>query len=435
MLRAGFARLEITPGPELGLLGYEFRQQELPPGSAGVLDPLFARVLVLHDGNAPAAIVSLDLALVDTNLARRLRRAVAAKLRSDPGRVLLACTHTHSGPLPTLSGKEDGERGLDAGSDGRLGISYAHFLQARLEEAAAQADGLLYPVRAAVQSAPLGLGYDRRVPLPPGELRPDAPSVKHCWGPQEFPQLRPGAAADAACTVLALRQEGGPRQYLVWGLGAHGVCLGKTSRVVSADWMGRACALLEAQVPGARGLFLQGASGDVHPWIATQEDPAQLETVARPAAGMVALLLQAAREIRGPSEGSGPRLRLAASTWRCGTTELDLAVWRLAGADLAGAPFGCWLAAAPVELFSELGLDFRRRLGELTAQAAPRGSAEPLLIATLANGWTGYWPTRRAFGEGGYEVRNAEASGRKAGDGERLVEELLRLAQSALTGD
>jgi hypothetical protein len=50
MLRAGFTEIEITPPSTADLIGYEFRQQELPAGNAGVHDPLFARVLVLDDG-------------------------------------------------------------------------------------------------------------------------------------------------------------------------------------------------------------------------------------------------------------------------------------------------------------------------------------------------------------------------------------------------
>ena len=61
MLRAGFARIDITPGTDCNLIGYEFRTTDLPPGNDGVHDPLSARVLVLDDGAAPAAVVSLDL--------------------------------------------------------------------------------------------------------------------------------------------------------------------------------------------------------------------------------------------------------------------------------------------------------------------------------------------------------------------------------------
>lgn len=81
-------------------------------------------------------------------------------------------------------------------------------------------------------------------------------------------------------------------------------------------------------------------------------------------------------------------------------------MWNLAGVQLA---------AAPVELFSELSVQLRQQV------------PGPLLVATNTNGWTGYWPTRTAFAEGGYEVDGARAMGRKPGDGEKLVAELAKL--------
>jgi hypothetical protein len=117
---------------------------------------------------------------------------------------------------------------------------------------------------------------------------------------------------------------------------------------------------------------------------------------------MVALLAQALRP--GHAE-----LRTAARTVRIGKAELDLAVWRVGG---------CWIAAAPVELFSDLGLALRRRL------------SGPVIVATVADGWTGYWPTAEAFAEGKYEVEIARRLGRRPQDGARLIEALAALAET-----
>jgi hypothetical protein len=368
MLRAGFAHIDITPGPDADLIGYEYRQTDLPPGNAGIHDPLFARALVLDDGSGKlAAIVSLDHCILPVPLARQLRRAIAGNLKTTPDRVLLSCTHTHSGPFYRRS----------------------PWLQQRVGAAVAQAAGLTYPVTVTAQQAPLGAGYNRRVVTADG--------LRHCWNPQEFPELNPGPNPDPTCTVVVLRQTNGPRQFVLWNFGAHPVVLGKTSRVISADWPGHACRLIDEQLPGAHSLFLLGACGDVHPWVATQEDPAQIETVARPVAGLVTLLAQA-----GKVAGKGTGLRIAAQTWR----GQDLTAWNLGGIALA---------AAPVELFAGLAAELRRQVGE------------PLVVATNTNGWTGYWPTRAAFAAGGYEVNAARAMGRRAGDGERLVAELAKL--------
>jgi hypothetical protein len=232
----------------------------------------------------------------------------------------------------------------------------------------------------------------------------NAERVEHCWNPQESPWLDPSDAIDPTCAVLCLERVVGNGRIVLFSVGAHPVVLGKTSRVVSADWPGRTCTLLGEMVPGARAMFLQGASGDAHPWIATQEDPAQIEPVARTAASMVALLTQAVRPL-----DAAAGLQAATMTWSCGRDELDLAIWRIGPV---------YLVAAPVELFGAPALELRRRLGA------------PVLLATVSNGWTGYWPTVEACGQGGYEVQAAQDMGRNPQDTDTLISHLVDLAES-----
>jgi hypothetical protein len=151
-------------------------------------------------------------------------------------------------------------------------------------------------------------------------------------------------------------------------------------------------------------VFLAGACGDTHPWIATQEDPTMMEKVGRAAASFASVLAEAT----SPVGRKGDRLLCRAKTVKFGSDQIDLAVWNVGG---------LVIAALPVELFSSLGADLRRRIGK------------PMLLATCANGWHNYWPNRQAFREGGYEVEGARQAGRKPGDGERLVGEVCRIAQ------
>lgn len=375
MLRAGFARVEITPGPDCSLMGYEFRQEHLPPGNDGVHDPLFARALVLDDGTQPAVLVSLDLAVVPTQLARGLRSAVAAKLGTGVERAILACTHTHSGPTPEQP--------------------FTDCLEDRITDAVMRADGLKHPVEAFVRSAPLGMGYDRRVSTEDG--------LKHCWSPQEFPDRMPGPATDPTFTVLGFRQVSGPRQYILWNVGVHPVVLGKTSRVVSADYPGAACALIEEYVPDSSAIFVLGAAGDTHPWIATQEKPGHIEPVARAAASFAALLSEGMEPV---SDSEQVTIAAATDSVQLGKDTMDLVAWRV-GKVL--------LLTVPVELFGELACDLRRRV------------AGSVLLSTVTNGWSAYLPTTHAFEQGGYEVAIAERAGFKPGDGEVLVNRLVDL--------
>ena len=57
VFKAAAAQTDITPPPDYKLWGYSDRKS----GATGVLDPLFARVLVLDDGSNRLALVTLDL--------------------------------------------------------------------------------------------------------------------------------------------------------------------------------------------------------------------------------------------------------------------------------------------------------------------------------------------------------------------------------------
>jgi hypothetical protein len=76
------------------------------------------------------------------------------------------------------------------------------------------------------------------------------------------------------------------------------------------------------------------------------------------------------------------------------------------------------MVSSPTELFADLSCQLRERIDG------------PLIVATNANGWTGYWPTQGAFASGGYEIDAAKAMGRSVGDDERLVDALVDLAES-----
>lgn len=390
MLHAGYACIPMPDPVGLPLKGYTFRKEKgLSPGSDGMLDPLCIRVLALHDGEAPAVLVSLDLCVLETGTAQGWREGIAERLGVEPARVLLACTHTHHAP------------DLTADSASLLPASYVGLVESAIREGVSQALGLLLPVRIGIREAACGLGYNRRVPVEEG--------VAHCWNPSESPDCPPQPASDPVCTVIRLEPVAGGRPILLWGMGMHPVVLGKTCNLVSGDYPGRACAKI-AERAGMRSLFCLGAAGDTHPWIATQEDPGGLECVAEAVASQVILM---------------------ASTLACEVLETPILVRSVrteAGHDLVGWRIGSVaLAAVSGEVFGSLGAAFRRAVGE------------PVLLSTCTNGWSGYWPDGEGFKRGGYEVGIAETFGIEPGMPEawmgRAAEMFCALRAEAERGD
>ncbi|MFA6175120.1 MAG: neutral/alkaline non-lysosomal ceramidase N-terminal domain-containing protein, partial [Phycisphaerae bacterium] len=97
MLMAGAAKVDITPKENVWMDGM-IRSHK----SEGIHDSLFARALVVSpDGNKKNAIVivSCDVCAIYADpLANHIRKAVSEKTGIQAENMIIACTHTHSGP-------------------------------------------------------------------------------------------------------------------------------------------------------------------------------------------------------------------------------------------------------------------------------------------------------------------------------------------------
>lgn len=97
-LIAGTAARGLTPSAPAPLFGYPNVRRI----STGVHDPILASALYLADSATPdkgVALISLDVLLLETPLARRLRTTVAKSAGVPEAHVFIGCTHTHSAPV------------------------------------------------------------------------------------------------------------------------------------------------------------------------------------------------------------------------------------------------------------------------------------------------------------------------------------------------
>lgn len=94
-LMAGAAAVDIAPNRPTALYGYPHVERI----STGVHDPICASVLYLENGSQSAAIVSLDLLMLDGPTSRAIRAAIRERVGTPERTVFLSCTHTHSAPV------------------------------------------------------------------------------------------------------------------------------------------------------------------------------------------------------------------------------------------------------------------------------------------------------------------------------------------------
>jgi neutral ceramidase len=211
-LRASVARADITPPAGEQMWGYESRRQP----ATGMLDPLFARVLVLEAGpqSAPRrlALVTLDLgrSFGPGSLAR-LREA--AKQSSGISCLLVAASHTHSAPVV----KDEYRAAPPAWEQAALD---------RIGRAIAEAAKGLQPARIGVGTGAVYIGHNR--------LRVNADGTVS-WFERNQTRI-PTAPVDPTVTVLRVdRADGTPLAVLV-NYACHPVVFGADNLRYSADF-------------------------------------------------------------------------------------------------------------------------------------------------------------------------------------------------------
>lgn len=395
MLKLGYSRIDITPPLECPLVGYAER---VVPGATAVLDPLYATASIVEDATGVSIVlISLDVCVLETPVADVIRQRLAVVLQLPPEAIWLCCSHTHSGPHAQLA---EASRGF-AATIPQLGgqeplpvqLAYGKQLLAKLEHLVLTARQDMESVTVHTRDLCLELGYNRRVPQPDG-------SVKHCWNPKEFPGREPQPAADSTVSLIEFRSHSGMGKVLWVSAGVHPVVLGKFSSVVSADWPGALRTRLESLNPGLMVQFFQGASGEIHPWEATQTDPEAVRRVG----DAFAFPIHLARRVLKSEVPGTPDWVLRREWLHAGEREIPVDLAQLGPITLAALPLE-WFASASSRLRSRC--------------------QTPLFLITMCNGWEAYWPDAAAFAQGGYEVDIARHCGRSPADSDRIERMIL----------
>lgn len=239
-LRAGAAKVDITPPTGVAMWGYSNRKSS----STGTLDPLYARVLVLEAGETRLAIVDLDLgrAFGAASLAH-LREA--AKKTSGISYALVAATHTHSGPVIQ---DEYPANAVPAWETAAL---------EKIAKAIEEACGRLVEARLGTGDGVAYIGHNRLRVNPDGTVT---------WFERNTTMI-PTAPVDPTVSVLRVdTAEGKPLAVLV-NYSCHPVVFGSDNVQYSADFPGVMAKTVEdAFGGGPLCFFLQGAPGDINPY-------------------------------------------------------------------------------------------------------------------------------------------------------------------------
>jgi len=228
-IRVGIAKANITPAP-----GGIFHEGDVL--AEGVRDELYLKALVFDDGNERAAIVTGDLILFGEDTALQARRRIEELTGIEGEKVMLAASHTHSGPPTT--------RWLSEG----VSEAYLRELADKIAGAVYAADSNKREALIAAGKGEVELSINRWIMTPDGAK----------WGPN------PEGPKDDEVCVMRVDDAGGGIMALLVNYAAHASVMswGK-HHLFSGDYPSYLQSTIERIYDGrVVALFTNGASGD-----------------------------------------------------------------------------------------------------------------------------------------------------------------------------
>ncbi|MBI5381995.1 MAG: neutral/alkaline non-lysosomal ceramidase N-terminal domain-containing protein [Opitutae bacterium] len=390
--RCGVAKTRITPRELLWMGGFASRTRP----AEGTLDDLWVKALALEapDGGV-GVLITTDLLGTPKWLYENLCARLQAKHGLGRAQLLIAASHTHSGPA--LRDTLPDVYPLDA----RQREQIAEYSRDVEEAIVATVDAALAqwrPARLFAGETRLPLAVNRRA----NRERDIARGAK------------PQGPSDHAVPVLAVRAPDDRVLAVVFGYAAHTSML--LSNVWSADYVGFARRKIEAEHAGAEAFFFEGCSSD--------QSAAPRGTLAlckaageRMGAAVLAVMAQPMRPLAPKFQRAHTFIPLAfgqqptkadlrrwgaprsyearwaerlekelkdGKVWPTGYPEYPVEVWKLGGEQL-------WIALGG-EVCVDYALMFKAKYGANT------------WIAGYSNDVMAYIPSRRIWEEGGYQA-------------------------------
>ena len=440
---AGVAQIDITP--------QEAAYPHYRGASTGVNDTLYAKAMVLRSGDQRMAVVVCDLLWIERDLSSKVRMQVSQKTDIPYSNILIAGTHTHTGPAyhPNIRELTGTLRPPNDREDRLEGDSYPDWLAERIAESIISANVNVERVYLEVGvGAAENLSFNRRFLMHDGKVRTNPgvgnPEIIRSVGPidpevgimllrrasddsplgsltnfavhadtfggTEFSADYPGFLA------TALSQELGEGFVSIFGAGACGdlnhVDVHRTSRLSSQEIGSRLSSVIMAKIPDLKKvdrsiLATHGEYVYAPPQAYTQEEwewaskdegePIYEETA----------FLERRRRLKIRSLERIRRMEAVPPTVGTEKWKLPLEVQVFGiGKELA-------IVGLPGEVFVELGLAIKK--------ASP---FKTTMIIELTNSHIAYVPTREAFSQGSYETVNSRLA---PGGGEMMVKSAIAM--------
>lgn len=397
VLKAGIARIDITPDLPVKLYGYASRKTY----SQGIHDHLYARVVAFESEDQKLVMVSTDIGSFTDTLYSVIKKSMMEKYGLKDSEFFLAAIHSHSSPVVSLDIKK-----ADPNN-----VQYTKSLHQKLITVVGEAIKNMKPVNTGSGIGYSPVGSNRRETKPDGSVQ----LGRNPYGP-----------TDKEVLVLKISDPEGKPVGAIFDYATHATSLGPDNMLISGDVLGMSEQFVE-QILGKDVItpVFAGASGNIDPWYRilpsfTTENGWIPETVL-----LGTLLGEEVVHVFSDINvvSAGGEISSSIATIQCPRKKLDEKDDELPALDkdqtvpvtITTAHIGDDVAfvSFSVEMLTEIGM------------AIKAGSPfKHTFVITHCNGSSGYLPPSNLYKEGGYEIRSTHFD---VGSDEIVIKKALRM--------
>ncbi len=237
-LKVGFARVDVTPCMGIEIYGY-FK----PRYADGVLDPIEVNGLAVSVGEKIVLLLAIDHCGLRVDVVAYYKDLISKKTGIDKEAIVICATHSHTAPEIKMN------------TDDEKIKEYTEFVGKKMVDCAVFAIEDMKPAKMGwkVGVAP-NVAFIRLFKMKDGSVRTN-PGI----GNSDIEE--PIGEVDERLNILRFDRCGADSIVLM-NFGNHADTVGGSK--ISADWPGIARRRIEEVLPNVRGIFFNGALGDVN---------------------------------------------------------------------------------------------------------------------------------------------------------------------------
>ncbi|MHC4086638.1 MAG: neutral/alkaline non-lysosomal ceramidase N-terminal domain-containing protein [Planctomycetota bacterium] len=396
ILRAGSAKIDITPEKPVKMSGYAGRKDL----SDGVHDPLSARIVVFENNGKRLVLVSTDLLGFYGGTAEPFRKAILNEFKLKPSELFLTAIHTHAGPTLTIDKKKGHPNNLE----------YTENLKSKLIKVIRKAFDNVGEVRTGIGVGYSPVGANRRQLV----ISKDGSSAIHLG-------RNPYGPTDKEVLVMKVAKPDGTVIAALFDYATHATCLGGKNLTISGDVLGLAEQFVEKIL--SKDIIspaFAGASGNIDPWFKVlpsfNTEPGWIPEPVLLGTMLGEEVVHVYRDINkvypgGKVNTSFKALKLPGKPKGEVSTKKD------------SPPAELSITAGRVgdAAFVGIGCEVLMEIGRAIKDASP---FKHTFVITHCNGAAGYLVPEHLYIEGGYEVRSSPFSPQAA---DMVIKEAVRM--------